>query len=60
MPWRSTSASLPQANIETLFEPYQARHGAGLEQSMRILPSWSRVMKRRPDPPGIDHLDGQP
>ena len=47
MPWRSASASLPVA-MSYLSRCWTSEAIAyGDEQSMRILPSWSSVMKRQ-------------
>ena len=47
MPWRSASASLPVAIVELgRAAPISEAMAFGDEQSMRILPSQSSVMKR--------------
>ena len=45
MPWRSASGSLPKAMSNRSLSPTRPAIAAGLEQSIRILPSWSTVMK---------------
>ena len=44
MPWRSASGSLPTATWNRSFSATSPAIAYGLEQSMRILPSWSSVM----------------
>ncbi len=46
MPWRSASASLPVAIVNWSRLPISDAIALGDEQSMRILPSQSSVMKR--------------
>ena len=45
MPWRSASASLPKATSKRSLRPMRPAIAQGDEQSIRILPSLSRVMK---------------
>ena len=46
MPWRSASASLPVAMAYSSLRCTKEAIACGEEQSIRILPSQSRVMKR--------------
>ena len=47
MPCRSLSGSFAKATRKRSFSPTSPAMAQGLEQSMRILPSWSTVMKAK-------------